>query len=362
MLRGKLIKKGLAKVMALTLAVSMAMPGTALAAATQPTLDEAAVDIYEEEGTEEATAAEESAEEAAVAEESAEQAPALTNTAADEADKETEGLTEEGSEAENPAEEAPTEEAPEVENPAAAPEDEGSPADLENEAAPAAPEDDGTPAGTEEDSAANEEPADMETDISAPAAQEYSAAPAAASPKMNKVTSITLLGSIRTVFLGLTGRKTFQMDVEVTYDTSTSYETNEPVFYKSTDESVVTVDSNGKVTAVGTGYAYVQVYTKTETTQYFWTSRGFSVSEAAYAVNFDLNGGTLAEELKGSAADMYYMYKYGTGVSSGKSVTLQTNIWNGTETVYIVKRDGYVFDGWTETKDGEDIVDTYYYP
>ena len=52
MLRRKLIKKGLAKVMALTLAVSMATPGTALAAATQPPLDEAAVEeVYEEDGS-----------------------------------------------------------------------------------------------------------------------------------------------------------------------------------------------------------------------------------------------------------------------------------------------------------------------
>ena len=73
MLRGKLIKKGLAKVMALTLAVSMAMPGTALAASIRPSFDEAAVDeVYEEDGAEEATAAEVSSEEATAAEEPAE--------------------------------------------------------------------------------------------------------------------------------------------------------------------------------------------------------------------------------------------------------------------------------------------------
>ena len=62
MLRRELTKKGLARALSLVLAVSLAMPGTALAAATQPSPNEAAVEsVYEEEAAEEEAAAGETA-------------------------------------------------------------------------------------------------------------------------------------------------------------------------------------------------------------------------------------------------------------------------------------------------------------
>ena len=346
MLRRKLIKKGLAKVMALTLAVSMAMPGTALAAAAQPPLDEATVeDVYEEDA----------AAEAVTIDETAEEAPALTD---------------EGSEAEAPAEEAPAD--AEEEDAVEAAEDEAEPAEVDED--PADAEDESSPADTEEDSAVNgdnaaeEAPADteeevpVEEDVTDPAAQEDAAEPAAASPEMNEVTDVTINSDEYTVYLGLTGRKTYQMDIEVTYDTSTSYETNEPVFFKSSNENVLTVDSNGKVTAVGTGYAYVSVYTKTEYGEYNWTSQDFSVVETVYSVKFDLNGGTLADELQTEDESTYKKYKDGVFVRDGGSVSLTTSVWTDSGSISVANRDGYVFDGWSETKDGEENVGYSYYP
>jgi len=346
MLRRKLIKKGLAKVMALTLAVSMAMPGTALAAAAQPPLDEATVeDVYEEDADEEAVTADETAEEA----------PALT---------------EEGSEAEDPAEEAPADE--EEEDAVEAAEDEAEPAEADED--PADAEDESSPADTEEDSAVNgdnaaeEAPADPEVEIPAeedvtdPAAQEDAAEPAATSPEMNEVTDVTINSDEYTVYLGLTGRKTYQMDIEVTYDTSTSYETNEPVYFKSSNESVLTVDSNGKVTAVGKGYAYVSVYTETEYGENNWTSQYFSVVETMYSVKFDLNGGTLADGLETEETNYYKILNYGKFVIVGDSFGLPVSYWKDSGYKYVVVRDGYQLTGWTETKDGEETVNEYYRP
>ena len=348
MLRRKLIKKGLAKVMALTLAVSMAMPGTALAAAAQPPLDEATVeDVYEEDA----------AAEAVTIDETAEEAPALTD---------------EGSEAEAPAEEAPAD--AEKEDAVEAAEDDAEPAEAEADEDPADAEDESSPADTEDDSAVNgdnaaeEAPADTEEvpaeeDVTDPAAQEDAAEPAAASPEMNEVTDVTINSDEYTVYLGLTGRKTYQMDIEVTYDTSTSYETNEPVFFKSSNENVLTVDSNGMVTAVGTGYAYVSVYTKTEYGENNWTSQSFSVVEAMYSVKFDLNGGKLADGLEAADANDYKMYHEGTSVAEGKYVYLDTSYWDGSESKPSVVRDGgYRFDGWTETKDGTETIRYSYSP
>ena len=172
MLRRKLIKKGLAKVMALTLAVSMATPGTALAAATQ---QEPAEEAATEESAEEA-ATEESAEEALSGNEDAAEEPA-------------------------PADAEAAAEADEAE-PAAAAAAEATVTD------PAAAE----PAATE--------PAEEE----APASQEDAAEPAAASPEMNRVTNVKVDLNDCTRLLGLNGVTTYQFKYEVIYDPSTSYE------------------------------------------------------------------------------------------------------------------------------------------
>ena len=86
MLRRELTKKGLARALSLVLAVSLAMPGTALAAATQPSPNEAAVEsVYEEEAAEEEAAAGETAGE--TADETAEEvAPSMNGEGAETAD------------------------------------------------------------------------------------------------------------------------------------------------------------------------------------------------------------------------------------------------------------------------------------
>ena len=65
MLRRGLMKKGLAKAISLVLAVSMAMPGTAMAAAAQAPEEAIVEEVQEEAGVEETTATDETAEEAA---------------------------------------------------------------------------------------------------------------------------------------------------------------------------------------------------------------------------------------------------------------------------------------------------------
>jgi hypothetical protein len=59
------MKKGLAKAISLVLAVSMAMPGTAMAAAAQAPEEAIVEEVQEEAGVEEPTATDETAEEAA---------------------------------------------------------------------------------------------------------------------------------------------------------------------------------------------------------------------------------------------------------------------------------------------------------
>ena len=339
MLRRKLIKKGLARVMALTLAVSMATPGTALAAATQPSIDEAAVEETYEESAEEA-ASEEPAEEAAT-EESAEEAA-------------TEELAEEA---------LPGNEDAAAEPAATEPAEEASPAAEDDESAPAVPAT--TAAATEATvtdpaAAAATEPAEEE----APASQEDAAEPAAASPEMNKITSVNIDFSDFSGHLGVNGVNTYQINYEVTYDPSTSYETNEPLYFVSDDESIATVDSNGLIKAVGTGYVSVDIYSKSENGyDQYWGGASFWVYENMYSVKFDLNGGTLAEDLKTVDASAYYTIKKGGAGNEDEYVPLRIQFYTEDfEDVPVATREGYIFDCWTETKDGEDRVYGDYYP
>ena len=212
MLHRELMKKGLAKAISLVLAVSLAMPGTAMAAATQ-TPDEAVVEeVYEDEGVDEEAATEETVEETA--------APIDENSQTDDSAEEEIPASEE--------EEVLTEE-----------EDDSSPADIEEESASGETEvnievaDD-----AEEDFAADGETAETEIKEETPAL-----AGEEASQEMNMVTDVTINSDDYTTYLGVEGINSYQMDVTITYDTSTSYETNEPVYYRSTDEDVLTVDN-----------------------------------------------------------------------------------------------------------------------
>jgi len=334
MLHRKLMRRGLARVMALTLAVSMAMPGTALAAAAQPPLEEAAVEeVYEEE----AAAAEETADETVD-----ETVDEEVNEAADEEVDETADLTNEGTKAEDPEEKAQADaEAEEAET---------------KDAAPATAE-----------PASQGEPASRET-AAEPASQEAAAEPAAASPEMNRVMSVNVDLNDCTRLLGLNGVTTYQFKYEVIYDPSTSYEMNEPVYFKSDDESVVTVDSNGLVTAVGTGYGFVGIYTKpTEDDGWYeeerlWAGSGFNVYENMYSVKFDLNGGTIADGLETENEDACKTIIYGGGGNEDQYIWLPTSFYKDTAFWPAVVREGYVFNCWTETKDGEDEVSIQYYP
>lgn len=331
MLHRELMKKGLAKAISLVLAVSLAMPGTAMAAATQ-TPDEAVVEeVYEDEGVDEEAATEETVEETA--------APIDENSQTDDSAEEEIPASEE--------EEVLTEE-----------EDDSSPADIEEESASGETEvnievaDD-----AEEDFAADGETAETEIKEETPAL-----AGEEASQEMNMVTDVTINSDDYTTYLGVEGINSYQMDVTITYDTSTSYETNEPVYYRSTDEDVLTVDNAGKVTAVGTGYAYVYVYTTSEYGNYDWDSQSFSVQDKQYSVQFDLNGGAIAEGLETEDGRTYKMYKNGTTGSDTSAVYLDTDFWNGSEYSSVLVKDGYLFEGWTEVKDGSDVLSYSYYP
>ena len=353
MLRRKLIKKGLAKVMALTLAVSMATPGTALAAATQPSLDEAAVEeTYEEsaeepaeeavtEGPAEEVATEESAKDAAT-EESTEEALSGNEDAAEEPAPADAGAAAAADESDPVA--AAAAEAT-VTDPAAAAATE---ATVTDPAAAAAAE------ATVTDPAAAE-PAAIESSVEeAPAPQEAAAEPAAASPEMNKITSVNVDFSDFSGHLGVNGVNTYQINYEVTYDPSTSYETNEPLYFVSDDESIATVDSNGLIKAVGAGFGSVSLYSKSEDGyDQFWGGASFWVYENMYSVKFDLNGGTLAEDLKTVDASAYYTIKKGGAGNEDEYVPLRIQFYTEDfEDVPVATRDGYIFDCWTETKDG----------
>ena len=221
---------------------------------------------------------------------------------------------------------------------------------------PAAANDDAEPAAAE--------PAEEE----APASQEAAAEPAAASPEMNRVMSVNVDLNDCTRLLGLNGVTTYQFKYEVIYDPSTSYEMNEPVYFKSDDESVVTVDSNGLVTAVGTGSGFVGIYTKpTEDDGWYeeerlWAGSGFNVYENMYSVKFDLNGGTIADGLETENEDAYKTIIYGGGGNEDQYIWLPTDFYKDSAFWPAVVREGYVFNCWTETKDGEDEVSIQYYP
>ena len=345
MLRRKLIKKGLAKVMALSLAVSMAMPGTAQAAAAQPPLDEAAVEeVYEADGAEETVAAEESAEET-VAEETAD-------------------LTDEGSEAEEPAEEAPA--GAEAE----ASKDEDAIEDAEDEEVPADAEDEVVPADAEEDGAVNEEdtaseaPADTEDEIPAeedvtnPAFQVDAAVPAdAATSTVEYTIKFDLTGGRLADGLEEWSAATYEMYRDgITINAGMNIYMQRVFPNGSTYVPIANRDGyefEGWVESIGDEEVVTVTYypTKSLTLYAKWIK--------VHTVKFDLNGGKISDEL---AAEYGSMYKDGITVSNGGSVSLQTSAWINSENIPIAVRDGYRLDGWSETRDGSILSGNYYSP
>ena len=151
--------------------------------------------------------------------------------------------------------------------------------------------DDGTTKAAEEAAKAAEE----EKAAQAVTTEEQAAVPAAGAgeAEVNKITSISLKDEYVSPVLGVQGINTYQMELVVKYDTATSYETNEPYYFRSSNESVLKVDGKGLLTAVAAGSATIYVYTKTAGGQKDWLSLYCYVSEKAFQVKFNLNGGTL---------------------------------------------------------------------
>ena len=81
-----------------------------------------------------------------------------------------------------------------------------------------------------------------------------------------------------------------------------------------------------------------------------------------YTVKFDFNGGVLTDKLEPEDEVSYRMYRDGITVPENSSVYLREDVWDGIQVIPVLSRDGYLFDGWTETKDGVETVDTEYYP
>ena len=209
--------------------------------------------------------------------------------------------------------------------------------------------DDGTTKAAEEAAKAAEE----EKAAQAVTTEEQAAVPAAGAgeAEVNKITSISLKDEYVSPVLGVQGINTYQMELVVKYDTATSYETNEPYYFRSSNESVLKVDGKGLLTAVAAGSATIYVYTKTAGGQKDWLSLYCYVSEKAFQVKFNLNGGTL------KSTDS--LYKEGKILKNGDGIYLYApNSWDDP----VAERTGYRFDGWTETKNGTDVIDGYYSP
>ena len=199
--------------------------------------------------------------------------------------------------------------------------------------------------GTEEAAKAAED----EKSAQAVTAEEQAAVPAsdAGVEEVNKITSISFKDSSASPVLGVQGINKFQLELNVEYDTATSYEADEPYYFRSSNESVLKVDEKGLLTAVASGGAYIYVYTKTSDGQTDWLSKYIYVYEKAFQVKFNLNGGTL------KSTDS--MYKEGKILTNGNSIYIYASD-------SVAERAGYRFDGWTETKNGADVISGSYTP
>ena len=341
MLRRELTKKGLARALSLVLAVSLAMPGTALAAATQPSPNEAAVEsVYEEEAAEEEAAAGETAGE--TADETAEEgAPSMNGEGAETADPAEEAPAE-------PEEEDAVEEAGEDEDPAAAG-DEDKPAD---------PEDEGIPADPEGETG----PEDEETDDAA--AQEDTSVPAAAAENEDQYfVKFDLNGGMLAEELETADISTYQMykDGAAVYR-EYDYLYLEKTFYFNNESFPVAIRDH----YVFDGWTETKDGEET-VDEYYSPSKDITLYakwKEAFVVKFDLNGGTLADELETADFGIYKMLTDGATVAKGDLIYLKEEFWHDYDpaSVPVAKRNGYVLSGWTETKDGKEKADFSYYP
>ena len=141
-----------------------------------------------------------------------------------------------------------------------------------------------------------------------------------------------------------------QLDVQVSYedDYDTVYDGEQPYFFRSGDENIVTVDEKGLLTAVGAGETQVYVYTGTYGSDdyYEWDNATVTVLGAMRTILFDLDGGAWE--------DSNYEEEYSNGHKGrdGDEFYLPGS--------YYVKKDGSKFLGWTTTKNGT-VLDSSYY-
>ena len=336
MFRRELKRKGLAKALSLVLAVSLAMPSTALAAATQPPVDEVAVeDVYEEEE---------------VAEE-------VEETAEEDAE-----LTEQESE---------TEEAVEEEAPAEA-EDEEVPADAEDREVPAEEEEEAHADAEEEfasenesaieDATADEAAVDQEDEIPAeedltdPASQEEATASVAGVREYD-------------ITFDLNGG-TLAPELETADAYAYDMFTNGKTVSRGANLYVNTIFQNGSEyfpVANRDGYE-LEGWTETKDGEEVISVTYYPTKDVTlyakwikiHTIKFDFNGGRLIDEL--NTESIHNIYKNGTTVTDGGSIQITKYYWNGSTYKLLLVRDGYRFEGWTKTKDGTDSVVDFYYP
>ena len=407
----KLFKKGTARILAFMLAVSMAFPGTVFAAEDQETVQVQAEETGESDVTDElfgadSEEADDSEKEAGSTDEEADSTDEEADSTYEEADNTDEeadstdeeeaqdpalnaednavegeitdggedesSLSEDTADAEegvNSEETVPSEEAagsgeegsdPVEEDLDAAPSEEDSEAALSEGEEQAVLEDKEDEGSEETDSSAltqEQDGEDAQSSENEPVvADEEKEETAAEAPLNAEEDNVNLIDSIEidsgdaySVSLGLTGRNTYQVAVNVKYMT-TDKPQNQPYSFKSSDEKVLKVSATGLVTAVGTGSASVKVYIGTDTTQEYGyeDSLYITVYEKLYHVTYDLNGG--------KAADSYYegRLKKGDDSYDGESVYLPSS--------YYLKKEGYILTGWTEVKNGNTVLEGSYVP
>ena len=351
MTRRVLKKKGIARAIAIVLAMSMVMPGTALAAITQEPLDEAVVKEIE-------------------AFDEAEDAANLSN----------EEMTAEDSDSveASAAEETPAEVSTEVETPEDA-DEEIAPFNTDEDYAPVDAEGESIPGETEQDSisdaingheavTADEEDSVIEEEFAAdegksvPARQEESTA----SEENNDNTKVTVKFDLNGgVLADLLEKPEYEFYYRM-YKDGITVKKGE---YISLNESV-SMGPKSFIVVNRLGYHF-DGWTETKDGDEV-IGRGYKPTKditlyakwsEACIVMFDLNGGTLEDQFETEDAIAYEMYKKGAATGSENwAVDLPKAFWIGSEEFSVVTRDGYHFDGWTETKDGSDVVGVAYYP
>ena len=350
MLRRGLMKKGLAKAISLVLAVSMAMPGTAMAAAAQAPEEAIVEEVQEEAGVEETTATDETAEEAA----------ALTDESA-----EVGASVEE----ETPASEGEQEVSVDVEDEEVPAEAEEVPADVEGEV-PAGTEEE-VPAGTEEEVPADaeteeipegeeESPADPVEEEIAEQEEEAVGKEAAAASETQFTVSFDFNGGNLAADLETEDASTYEM-----YRNGATVTAENSIYLSTTYWK----DSESHPVLVKEGYQFdgwTEEIDGTDILRYSYTPTKDVTLHAkwskTYTVQFDLNGGSFAEGLETDDASTYKMYSEGTTGTADSYIDLSTDYWKDSESHPVLVREGYQFDGWTEEIDGTDILRYSYTP